>query len=80
MVGNATTADQSVSFAVQHVSHIVNDGSTDLYVAFDADSTVAVNRITIKPGEVLEDFSRACTALHYSCASGACAFRAVGVA
>ena len=75
----ATTTNQTAAFDVVWISHIVNDGTVDLYVAFDADSTIAANRITIKPGEILEDLPRACSVLHYSCASGTCPFRAVGV-
>ena len=75
----ATTTDQSASFDVEWISHIINDGSVDLYIAFDADSTVAANRITLKPGEVINDLPRKCAVLHFSCASGTCPFRAVGV-
>ena len=75
----ATTVDQSASFDVEWISHIVNDGSVDLYIAFDADSTVVENRITVKPAEVISDLPRKCSVLHFSCASGTCPFRAVGV-
>lgn len=79
VVDTATTSNQTEAFDVEWISHISNDGSVNLHVAFDADSTVAGNRLTIHPGEVLENFPRRCAVLNYSCASGTCAFRAVGV-
>ncbi|MEA4884251.1 MAG: hypothetical protein VB144_11470 [Clostridia bacterium] len=76
----ATTSDANADFAVKWISHIVNDGGTDLYIAFDASSATPSNRLTLKSGEVLDNFPRTCSVLHYSCKAGTCAFRAVGVA
>jgi hypothetical protein len=80
VAATATTSDQQSDFAVKWISHITNDGTTDLYIAFDASATVPANRLTLKSGETLENFPRACAVLHYACKEGTCAFRAVGVA
>ena len=76
--GNATTTEESVAFDVTYVHTISNDGTDDIKINFDADTTQP-GVITLKAGEVLEDFPRKCSTLYYKAASGTQPFRAWGV-
>lgn len=74
----ATTTESTATFDVDYISMISNDGTDDILFNFDA-NTSAAGTITLKAGEVLSDFPRACNVLYFKAKSGSQPFRAWGV-
>lgn len=75
----ATVEEQEVSFQVYEVDTIVNDGSADILINFDKDTTQS-HTIRLMPFESLQNFNRACRRLFFRSEAGSQPFRAIGVA
>jgi hypothetical protein len=73
----ATASDQAIvpTGGFNHIC-VVNDGTVELRLCIDGDSTLGVNIIYISAGESFDGYL-AGSALHYSVASGTAAFRYV---
>jgi hypothetical protein len=74
---SATVLEGHVSFGVQFISAIVNDGADDITFNFDA-ATTAAGAFTLKPGESYGGIPMVCDHLYYKAASGSQPFRAWG--
>lgn len=75
---SATTSNVPHDFDVNMIVMLANDGSDDIKVNFDAD-TSAAGAWTLKAGEAVTNVPRACKKIHVKALNGSPAFRAWGV-
>jgi len=72
---NATTSDQEITAEFNNVA-VTNDGTNELRLCIDADSTAGVKIIYIAPGESFDKNLKG-SELHYSVSAGSATFRYV---